>query len=379
MDSLTHLAIGTIVPLAFRSTPRRAAAIFLGIAGSQLPDIDIIAGSSATAMLAVHRGMTHSFLAVAVFSLVLAWIFRLYLKRRERNDEVVRVEGGIARLAKPVIWNFSALWGVAALCLLLHLYLDSMTTYGTRVFWPFSELRVGFPALYIVDPLYTLPLVWIMLRNFVGLSKVKKNGAQLSRSRKALVWIILYPLVCLGIHHFATAQRNAEPYPGQPENSRIELTTMPLSPFLWKTVEVSPGTYRMGVSSLLDVWLGKSPEFSGTYQRPDAALSAAVFGSLPLFQMVRNFTSFPSLVVETPPLNSVPPFIRGDANSLRLLSFRDLRYLPAGPADLTIKLGLTDGMFILQVLEDENGRMLAWRFLTRGRDARGTPWERHIQ
>ena len=53
------------------------------------------------------------------------------------------------------------------MCLLTHPLLDAFTTYGTRLFWPLGD-PVAISSIFIIDPLYTLPLliavVWALLR-----------------------------------------------------------------------------------------------------------------------------------------------------------------------------------------------------------------------
>jgi len=49
-------------------------------------------------------------------------------------------------------------WG-----LFTHPILDSFTTWGTQLFWPF-ETRLAFQNIFVIDPLYTLPfLVFLVL------------------------------------------------------------------------------------------------------------------------------------------------------------------------------------------------------------------------
>ena len=40
-----------------------------------------------------------------------------------------------------------------------HVLLDSMTVYGTQIFWPLSDTPVGLGSIFIIDPAYTLPMV----------------------------------------------------------------------------------------------------------------------------------------------------------------------------------------------------------------------------
>ena len=43
-----------------------------------------------------------------------------------------------------------------------HGLLDSCTSYGTQLFWPFSDVRVAWDTMSIVDPLFTVPY-WSLL------------------------------------------------------------------------------------------------------------------------------------------------------------------------------------------------------------------------
>ena len=45
------------------------------------------------------------------------------------------------------------------LALVTHALLDAMTIYGTQLLWPLSEEAFGVGSVFIIDPLYTLPLL----------------------------------------------------------------------------------------------------------------------------------------------------------------------------------------------------------------------------
>ena len=40
-----------------------------------------------------------------------------------------------------------------------HVLLDSLTAYGTQIFWPLSTTPVALSTVFIIDPAYTLPLL----------------------------------------------------------------------------------------------------------------------------------------------------------------------------------------------------------------------------
>lgn len=143
MDNLTHAALGLCAGLAARgkSAPLAAAATAALVAG-ELPDIDLLIRSPEDPLVAFrwHRHFTHSLLlwpllAAAAAGLA-AWIFR---KR----------EGA----------GFRPLYPVALAAGLSHILNDACTSYGTMILWPFSEARVAWDCLPIIDFSLTLPLV----------------------------------------------------------------------------------------------------------------------------------------------------------------------------------------------------------------------------
>ncbi len=65
-----------------------------------------------------------------------------------------------------------------------HGLLDACTSYGTQLLWPFSTERFAWNTISIVDPLYTLPLLALVI---TGLIKKNPLFAQI-----ALCWVIFY-------------------------------------------------------------------------------------------------------------------------------------------------------------------------------------------
>jgi inner membrane protein len=65
-----------------------------------------------------------------------------------------------------------------------HGLLDSCTTYGTTLFWPFSDARMSWRVVSVVDPLFTLPLLALIV---VCLRTQARRWA-----RVGLLWGALY-------------------------------------------------------------------------------------------------------------------------------------------------------------------------------------------
>ena len=142
MDSLTHLFLGGTIAATMAPANRRRVAILFGAAINTLPDVDVLplalwAGDPVVNMT-WHRSASHSLLVLPFIGLLLWWL----LKTRWQP---VREQ--------PRRW----LWLILA-TLLTHPALDAFTVYGTQLLWPLPMSPVMWSSLFIIDPLYTLPL-----------------------------------------------------------------------------------------------------------------------------------------------------------------------------------------------------------------------------
>ena len=76
---------------------------------------------------------------------------------------------GIARLHGE--WAQWRRWWLAmALALVTHPLLDAMTVYGTQLLLPFTHTPYAVGSVFIIDPLYTLPLLLGVLLALLGLT-----------------------------------------------------------------------------------------------------------------------------------------------------------------------------------------------------------------
>ncbi len=143
MDNLTHAALGLCAGLAARraGAPILPAAVTALVAG-ELPDVDLLIRSPDDPLVAFrwHRHFTHSFflwpVLAALAAGLAAWIFR------KKPDS-----------------GFKALYPVGLAAGLSHVLNDACTSYGTLILWPFSDARVSWDCLPIIDLALTLPLV----------------------------------------------------------------------------------------------------------------------------------------------------------------------------------------------------------------------------
>ena len=144
MDSLTQIVLGAAVGEATLGKKVGNNALLYGAIAGTIPDLDIISYSFTDTITAIewHRGFSHSIL----FCLLFAPILGVLVNRMEQKYKLGW---------KP--WTMLFFW-----CLFTHPLLDAFTTWGTQLFWPF-ETRLAFNAIFVIDPLYTLPFLLLTL------------------------------------------------------------------------------------------------------------------------------------------------------------------------------------------------------------------------
>jgi len=140
MDPVTQVSVGAAVAIcAAKPQNIRMAAVAGALAGF-LPDADVLIRSPSDPLLFLdyHRHFTHSLAFIPVGGALTAWICSKLSRSRWQWKE----------LLLPSVLG----WGT-------HGLLDSCTSYGTYLYWPFSHERVAWHVISIIDPLFTLPLL----------------------------------------------------------------------------------------------------------------------------------------------------------------------------------------------------------------------------
>ncbi len=227
MDSLSQLALGAAVGVAVmgRRTAVWKAALWGGIAGT-LPDLDAFIDHGDDVLnMVLHRADSHGLFWLTLGAPALAWV-------------ADRLSGR---------GHFRAWWLAMWLALVTHPLLDTMTVYGTQLARPFSDWPYVIGSVFIIDPLYTLPLLAGVL---IALARRRHAGLGANRwglwlSTGYLAWSALAQAwVTQGVQ----AQLAAEGRPG----ARVLVTPAPLQTLLWRVVVMREGGYDEGFVSLLD-------------------------------------------------------------------------------------------------------------------------------
>ncbi|MBN2092300.1 metal-dependent hydrolase [candidate division KSB1 bacterium] len=145
MDSITQITLGMAVGEFVLGKKAGNKAILWGAVAGTIPDLDVMVTPFFREIdrLVIHRGFSHSLLFVLIFSPILGFL----IHKIQKNPQIQLKE-----------WIYLSFWG-----LFTHILLDCFTTYGTQIFIPFSNYRVAWDSIFIIDPFYTVPFLLCMI------------------------------------------------------------------------------------------------------------------------------------------------------------------------------------------------------------------------
>ncbi len=164
MDTVTQFALGAGVGAAVlgRHISPRKAAVIGGILGV-VPDLDVLYPfDDAIDAFVLHRGPSHSLIVHAVVTPLFG--------------------EALMRLFKDLRGQRMRTYLAVYLVFATHALLDALTIYGTRILWPVWPEAVGAGSVFIIDPIYTLPVavavIWALcLRSWTaGLRRALTAG-----------------------------------------------------------------------------------------------------------------------------------------------------------------------------------------------------------
>lgn len=229
MDSITQIALGAAVSSEILGRKVGSRAVIWGAICGTIPDLDVfIHMGDAVADFTYHRSFSHSLFVLAALTPFLVWlILKIHPQTREYR----------ARWAVVVYAVFAT-----------HVLLDSFTVYGTQIFWPFSKYPVSLGSIFIIDPVYTLPLVLGVLVTLVLRHSAKGQRANqigLILSTLYLVWGLGAQGHVRNLAHTSLERRGVE-------YQRLLVQPTPFNSILWRIVAVSDNRYHVGYYSLLD-------------------------------------------------------------------------------------------------------------------------------
>jgi len=216
VDSLTQLILGAAVGEAVLGT---------------IPDLDVLPGQfmDLVTRIEIHRGMTPSLLFFVAVAPLLGWpVSKLHTKWGANWRD----------------WTQLFFWG-----LFTHALLDCFTTLGTQLFWPFSSYAVALNSIFVIDPLYTLPLlvcvIWLLFLPGGHRLRRRLNLVGLTMSSVYLIFTLANKSV---MNHRFEAILTAQQVDWLP----FETRPTPLNNILWAVTAETDDGYYIGYHSFLD-------------------------------------------------------------------------------------------------------------------------------
>lgn len=172
MDNLTHALMGVGLTSFVTIPPEQRRGVLLAaVLGSEIPDLDLLpALFDPQAQLVYHRGYSHSWLGLAVA----AGLLTLALGVTD------------PRVPRRKVFNWTAL------ALIVHLFFDTLTSYGTWALFPFSGTPLALDVLYGLD----LPI--LLMLGGGGFFYLLKGQRKVMRL--ALLLVLVYTAGRWGMH-----------------------------------------------------------------------------------------------------------------------------------------------------------------------------------
>ncbi len=244
MDTVTHGLTGWLIARSVPSEKGGKLATAAAVLGSVLPDADHVASLlGSDAAIRFHRGISHSFAGIAVSSLLVALLFYRFGKWKDLKKLYLLTLAGQ----------------------LSHIALDLVTSYGTQIFQPFSDARVSFDLLFIVDLVFTgIVLAGILL----------SRHRRPARAQAALAALAMYVGLAAVLHVRAEdAVRTAA------ERSGVQVVSVAALPRL---TEINVGKRLASIPLVGEAWAGDElkglptlpiPAAPGRYPFPAGPLS----------------------------------------------------------------------------------------------------------
>ena len=209
MDPLSQATLGAAAAQSLIKKSDLARIALIGALAGMAPDLDVLIQSSTDPLLQLeyHRQFTHSLIFIPVGALVCAIAFWPFMRRH---------------------MSFRAIWLTALAGYATHALLDACTTYGTLLLWPFSDARIAWNTISVIDPVFTLPLL-----GFVIAAGVKKSQFI---GRLGMAWVALY--LSIGVIQEERAMAAGEALAADRGHAPAVVSAKPSfgNLLLWKTV-----------------------------------------------------------------------------------------------------------------------------------------------
>jgi membrane-bound metal-dependent hydrolase YbcI (DUF457 family) len=178
MDTITHGIVGALIGKGFFSERNGRGATFAATVGAMFPDVDVVQEIFSRDPLAIvkyHRAITHSFVALPFFAALLAWL-------TSAGFAFAKKRSGLRDWEAP---SWGILFVIYAIAIASHIFLDAVTSFGTRIWYPLSQQRVSWDLLFIIDFCFTAIALLPQVAAWIYSDRDKISARALS------MWVLL--------------------------------------------------------------------------------------------------------------------------------------------------------------------------------------------
>jgi len=230
MDSITQIALGAAAGEAVMHNKVGRKASMWGAVCGTLPDLDVfIPLGDPVSDFTYHRAASHSIFFMTLATPLIVWL----ITRIHPETRIHRRRWAL------LVW----------LALVTHALLDSFTVYGTQIFLPFSNFPVGWSTIFVIDPLYTIPLA-VGVSAFFWLKQAPSRAFRLNIY--GLVLSSLYLAWSVGVQTYVSGLARESLQEQKISASQLITGPAPFNTVLWRTVAMTDSGYAEGFYSLLD-------------------------------------------------------------------------------------------------------------------------------
>ncbi len=294
MDSLSQIVLGAAVGEAVLGRRIGNRAMIWGAVAGTIPDMDVLGQYFLSELdnLAFHRGISHSLVFCVVGALVFGWVTDRLYGSRHRAWLALGTKAAAAVVVGFVV-NFlfqifapGSWWPVAVYIplvafglwrhgqrryfsgdwkapdaevrgwvllffwgFLTHVLLDCFTTYGTQIFAPFSDVRVAWGTVSVVDPLCTFPFLVCLL---IAARFARNDSRRRVWNRVGLGWSCLYlTLTALNYHQVHRTIEGSLHEQGM-NYKQFLITPTIFNNLLWNVVVDTEEAFLLAQHSILD-------------------------------------------------------------------------------------------------------------------------------
>lgn len=148
MDPISQGSLGAVLPQSVLRHKNLGRLTLCGALAGMAPDLDVFIASDVDPLmfLVFHRQFTHALVFIPIGALIVAGCLFPFLRKSLEFKHVY----------------IACLLGYAT-----HGFLDSCTSYGTQLFWPFSDYRVAWNTVSVLDPAFTIPLLLAVIAGLI--------------------------------------------------------------------------------------------------------------------------------------------------------------------------------------------------------------------